>query len=62
MRTKKEIEEKIRELGTRNSYLSDFLFDCYKGSDSKVKIEKEMAALSREITSLEWVLNLDLPF
>ena len=63
MRTQEEISDKINELSKKREYLYDFLSVQYNGSDVKIKVEKELIFLEREINSLRWAGSFDdLPF
>ena len=62
LRTEKEINNKLKELYANKKYLEEFLTTLHKGNSTKIKVETELIPISREIKSLEWCLNSDLPF
>jgi hypothetical protein len=62
LRKEEEITNKLNELYKQKKYLEEFLTLLHKGSATKNKVETELIPLSREIKSLEWCLNSDLPF
>ena len=64
LRKIEEIQERLTELGQKQSYLKDFLEDCYKGSDAREKVSRELASIRREIYALRWCVkdDEDLPF
>lgn len=62
LRKEEEILQKLNELYRQKKYLEDFLTTLHKGESTKIKVEKELIPLSREIKSLEWCLNTNLPF
>jgi len=65
LRPIEEVEKKLKELETKYYTMYEFLNTyCYKGSDSKQKIEKELHSVNREMEALRWVIkdDLSLPF
>ena len=62
LRTEEEINNKLKELYANKKYLEEFLTTIHKGNSTKIKVETELIPISREIKSLEWCLNSDLPF
>jgi len=62
LRTEEEINNKLKELYANKKYLEEFLTTLHKGNSTKIKVETELIPISREIKSLEWCLNSDLPF
>lgn len=62
LRTEIEIRKKQSDLNQKVTYLNDFLSSCYKGSDAKEKVEKELLSMRRELNLLSWILDDDLPF
>ena len=62
LRTEEEINNKLKELYANKKYLEEFLTTLHKGNSTKIKVETELIPISREIKSLEWCLNSNLPF
>ena len=62
MKTEKEIKVREQQIKDRIEIMRDFLEGCYKGQDSKVKVEKELIVLRRQLQEIEWVIDRDLPF
>jgi len=62
LRTEEEITAKLQELYRNRRFLEDFLTTLHNGNSTKIKVETELIPISREIKSLEWCLNSDLPF
>ena len=62
LRTEEEINNKLKELYANKKYLEEFLTTLHKGNSTKIKVETELIPISREIKSLEWCLNSDMPF
>lgn len=62
LRTKEELENKIKELRTDRQKFSEFLRDTYGDKQCGHKIEIHTWRISREIEILEWVLDQGLPF
>ena len=63
LRDTEQIYTRLTGVREKIDYLSDFLQTCYKGSDVKPKVERELAILRKEEELLEWFLNVPtLPF
>lgn len=62
LRTKEEIESRIRELEKDEHKFYEFLRDMYGDEECKDKIEQHTWRIRREIEILRWVIDEDLPF
>ena len=62
LRTKEELEDKIKELEADRRKFTDFLRDTYGDKQCSHKIEVHTWRIQREIDILNWVLDKDLPF
>ena len=62
LRTPEEINVKINELNKQRDYLYNFLSTLYKNQHPKEYINKQLMIFDREIKTLEWVLDSDLPY
>ena len=66
LKTKEELEAKVKELRQDERKFTDFLRDTYGDKQCSHKIEIHTWRIRREIEIIEWVLNSDsdseLPF
>ena len=62
LKTKEELEAKVKELRQDERKFSDFLRDTYGDKQCSQKIEIHTWRIKREIEIIEWVLNSELPF
>jgi hypothetical protein len=62
LKTKEELEAKVRELKQDERKFTDFLRDTYGDKQCSHKIEIHTWRIRREIEIIEWVLNSELPF
>lgn len=62
MKTKEEIEAKIKELRADEQKFSTLLSDIFNDKTASKRVQQHTWRVRREINILEWVLNQDLPF
>ena len=62
IKTKEELEDKVKELRRDESKFIQFLRDTYGDKQCSQKIEMHTWRIRREIEIIEWVLNSELPF
>lgn len=62
MKTKEELENKLKELEIERRMFTNFLRDTYGDKQCSKKIEQHCWRINREIDIINWVLNKDLPF
>jgi hypothetical protein len=62
LRTKEEIEAKIRDLKKDEQQFINFLRDTYGDKQCQHKIDVHVWRIRREIEILQWVLDQELPF
>lgn len=62
LRTKEELENKVKELEKDERKFTEFLRDTYGDKQCSHKIEMHMWRIRREIEIIKWVLDQELPF
>lgn len=62
LRTKEELQNKVKELKIDEAKFTNFLRDTYGDKQCSHKIEMHIWRIRREIEIINWVLNEELPF
>lgn len=62
MKKLKDIENKRDKLNKQYDYCRNLLESLFKNSNAKVTIKNELKVLEREIETLTWVIDDELPF